>query len=469
MKPGIILIAYLFPSLALASTAGDALPQSTADILWLTIAAVLVFLMQAGFAMLECGLTRAKNAVNIMTKNFLDFCFGALLFWGIGYALMYGENGNGFIGWDSSMLFMDVADKGSNNATSAAWFFQIVFAATAATIVSGAMSERTKLVGYVAYSVLITAFLYPVTGHWIWGSNGWLSSLGMRDFAGSTVVHSVGAWAALAGAIMVGPRLGKYTKEGVAKAIPGHNLPMATLGTFVLWFGWYGFNAGSTLATVDGIAHVAVTTTLAAAAGGVAAIMLTWFLHGKPDLSMGINGCLAGLVGITAGCASVSGKSAVLIGLIAGGLVYASCLFFERKLKVDDPVGAISVHGVCGVWGTLAVGLFGERAIDILYWDEATAIQDGLLFGGGVTQIGYQLIGVLAVFAFTFVSALGIFTVVKATVGLRVSPEEELEGLDIGEHGASAYPPEVIASPLETPAAPTTARKAVQQKASATL
>ena len=440
MRLGILLTTFLFPSLALAEAAVPALAQSTADILWLIIAAVLIFLMQAGFAMLESGLTRSKNAVNIMTKNFLDFCFGALLFWAIGYAFMYGENGNAFIGWDANMLFMEVADKGADNSTSASWFFQIVFAATAATIVSGAMSERTKLVGYVAYSVLITALLYPITGHWIWGPDGWLSAMGMRDFAGSTVVHGVGAWAALAGTIMVGPRLGKYTKDGVAKAIPGHNLPMATLGTFILWFGWYGFNVGSTLATVDGMAHVAVTTTLSAAAGGVGATMLTWYLHGKPDLSMGINGCLAGLVSITANCASVSTKSAVLIGFIASFLVYMSCLFFEHKLKVDDPVGAISVHGVGGIWGTLAVGLFGERAIDILYWDEATAIQDGLFFGGGITQLSYQALGALAVFGFSFTVALGIFYLIKATVGLRVSAEEELEGLDIGEHGASAYP-----------------------------
>ncbi len=451
-KIGLLLTALVIPSSVLAGAPEPALSQATGDILWLTIAAVLVFLMQAGFAMLESGLTRAKNAVNIMTKNFLDFCFGALLFWAIGYALMYGESGNAFIGWDPNLLFMDVADKGADNSTTAAWFFQIVFAATAATIVSGAMSERTKLIGYVAYSVLITAVLYPITGHWIWGSNGWLSSMGMRDFAGSTVVHGVGAWAALAGAIMVGPRLGKYTKDGVPKAIPGHNLPMATIGTFILWFGWYGFNAGSTLATVDGIAHIAFTTTLAAAAGGIGAICLTWLVNNKPDLSMGINGCLAGLVGITAGCASVSGKSAVLIGLIAGILVYASCLFFEHKLKVDDPVGAISVHGVCGVWGTLAIGLFGERAIDVRYWDAATAIEDGLFFGGGVSQLGYQAIGVLAVFAFTFTAGLGVFMFIKATIGLRVSPEEELEGLDIGEHGASAYPRELAAATVPTTA-----------------
>jgi Amt family ammonium transporter len=399
--------------------------------------------MQAGFALLECGLTRAKNAVNIMTKNFLDFCFGALLFWALGYALMYGENGNGFVGWDSNLVFMEAMDKGSDNLTSVSWLFQIVFAATAATIVSGAMSERTKLVAYVAYSILITVCLYPITGHWIWGGNGWLSGMGMRDFAGSTVVHSVGAWAALAGAILIGPRIGKFRKDGRPNVIQGHNLPMATLGCFILWFGWYGFNAGSTLAAVDGIAHIAVTTTLSAAAGGIAATGMTWLLYGKPDLSMGLNGCLAGLVGITAGCASVSGKSAVIIGLLAGVLVYASCLFLERKLKVDDPVGAISVHGTCGIWGTLAVGLFGEGAIDIRYLeDKDTVISDGLFFGGGIGQLQTQLIGVVAVFAFAFSVAFCIFFILKKTIGLRVSPEEEYEGLDMGEHGLQAYPKE---------------------------
>jgi Amt family ammonium transporter len=262
----------------------------------------------------------------------------------------------------------------------------------------------------------------------------------MRDFAGSTVVHSVGAWAALAGAIMVGPRLGKYTKDGRANAIPGHNIVLAALGVFILWFGWYGFNPGSTLAQVEGIAYVAVTTTLAAAAGAVAALIVSWVTYGKPDLTMALNGVIAGLVGITAPCASVAPWAAAVIGAVAGVLVFYSVLFFDQVLKIDDPVGAVSVHGICGAWGTLSIGLFGSRSIDILFWDSDTAIQDGLFYGGGFGQLGVQALGVAAVFVFTFVAAMAMFAVIRATVGLRVSDEEQLEGLDIGEHGATAYP-----------------------------
>jgi Amt family ammonium transporter len=423
-----------------ADEAVAALPQGTADILWLFIGAVLVFFMQAGFAMVEAGLTRAKNASNIMMKNLMDFSLGAIFYWGIGYAIMYGESGSSFMGWDSSYLFMSAATDGQDFALSAAWFFQVVFAATAATIVSGAMAERTKFISYVAYSIMISAILYPITGHWIWGGDGWLCSMGMRDFAGSTVVHSVGAWAALAGAILIGPRIGKYTSDGKVKPIAGHNLPIAALGVFILWFGWFGFNAGSTLAAVDGLAHVSVTTALAASAGAVAAMITTWVWFGKPDLSMSLNGTLAGLVGITAPCASVSTGSAVIIGLVAGVLVVVSCVFVDTKLKIDDPVGAISVHGVCGAWGTLAVGLFGQHSIDVLFWDEETAIKDGLFFGGGFGQLWTQIIGVSAVFAFAFCVAFAIFYVIKITVGLRVTEEEELKGLDVGEHGHESYP-----------------------------
>jgi len=286
---------------------------------------------------------------------------------------------------------------------------------------------------------VITALIYPIAGHWIWGG-GWLTEIGMRDFAGSTVVHSVGAWAGLAGAIVLGARIGKFDGNGKPRPILGHNLPLATLGCFILWFGWFGFNAGSTLAAVDGLAHVAVTTVLAAAAGIIAAAITTWVWFGKPDLSMTINGCLAGLVSITAPCASVSTSSAVIIGLVGGILVVASAIFFEKVLKVDDPVGAVSVHGVCGVWGTLSIGLFGQSAIDALYWNEADVIRDGLFFGGGLTQFGIQLAGVASVFAFVFISAYVLFSVLSKTVGLRVSREEELQGLDIGEHGNEAYP-----------------------------
>lgn len=417
------------------------LPQDVANIIWLCLAAFLVFFMQAGFALVESGLTRAKNSVNIMTKNLLDFCLGALLFWAVGYAIMYSSGDSNFFGFDSAYAFLSSANAPADNggyATSAAWLFQVVFAATAATIVSGAMAERTKLISYLVYSCAISAIIYPISGHWIWGG-GWLSDMGIRDFAGSTVVHSVGAWAALAGAILVGPRLGKYNKDGTVNAIPAHNLPMATLGVFILWFGWYGFNPGSTLLAIGGVSHVAVTTTLAAAAGAVAALIVSWVSFGKPDLSMALNGTLAGLVGITAPCASVSTTSAVVIGLIAGVLVFYSILFIDRKLKIDDPVGAISVHGICGAWGTIAVGLFGQRSIDVAYWSEETAIKDGLFFGGGFDQLGIQLIGVGVVFVFVFGIMLIIFSIIKAIVGLRVSDAEQLEGLDLGEHGNTAY------------------------------
>ena len=434
-----------------ADTVSDAveeaayLPQGTADITWLLIGGVLVMFMQAGFAMVETGLTRSKNATNIMSKNLMDFCLGALLYWAIGYNLMYGEQGNGFLGWGTDYLFMQHGlDAGTDSAgafgNAAGWFFQMVFCATAATIVSGAMAERTKLISYLFYSVIISAVIYPIAGHWIWGGDGWLAAKGMRDFAGSTVVHSVGAWAALAGAIVVGPRLGKYNKDGSSNAIPGHNLVLAALGVFILWFGWYGFNPGSTLAQVDGIAYIAVTTTLAAAAGGVAALITSWISAGKPDLTMALNGVLAGLVGITAPCASVEPWAAVVIGGVAGVLVYFSVLTIDRVFKIDDPVGAISVHGVCGAWGTLSIGLFGSRAVDVLFWDEGSAIQDGLFYGGGVHQLGIEALGVVSVFAFTFVLALVMFLVIKAIVGLRVSDEEQIEGLDLGEHDMAAYP-----------------------------
>ncbi len=436
-----------------AGAAEAGLSQLTGDILWLVIAGALVFFMQAGFAMVETGMTRAKNACNIMMKNALDCCIGGLAFWAIGYALMYGESGNGFIGWDVGLLLPSTfAGSGEvlNPKAAAWWFFQVVFAATAATIVAGAMAERTKFLAYLIYSAVITALIYPIVGHWIWAGDGWLEGLGMRDFAGSTVVHSVGAWAGLAGALVLGPRLGKFDAAGNPRPIPGHNLPLATLGMFILWFGWFGFNAGSTLAAADGLAHVAVTTFLAASAGGLAATLTTWFKFKKPDLSMTINGVLAGLVSITAPCASVDFPSAVAIGAVGGVLVVFSVLFLEQRVKVDDPVGAVSVHGVCGAWGTLAVGLFGRSSIDATFWDAETAIADGLLMGGGFTQLIPQLIGVLAVFSFTLLAALGLFYALKATVGLRVSAAEEEEGLDVGEHGNEAYADfQVLSDPHE--------------------
>ncbi len=401
------------------------------NVVWTLVAAFLVFFMQAGFAMVEVGFTRAKNAGNIIMKNLMDFSVGSLAFFALGYGLMFGISAGGFIG--GSKFFLSSADPGNPEGLwqYAYWLFQAVFAATAATIVSGAMAERTKFVSYLFYSLLISAVVYPVSGHWIWNSDGWLARLGFVDFAGSTVVHSVGGWAALMGAMVLGPRLGKYGPDGKPRAIPGHNIPMAALGVFILWFGWFGFNPGSTTAGDNlSIGFIAVNTNLAAAAGAVAAMSTIWIKSKKPDVSMSLNGALAGLVAITAGCAAVSPVSAIVIGLIAGVVVVLSVELFDFAFKIDDPVGAISVHGVCGALGTLMVGLFAEKRYGGV---------DGLFFGGGFTLLGVQALGVLAVMAWVTVTAGAIFLAIKYTVGLRVSREEELRGLDIDEHGMEAY------------------------------
>jgi len=410
------------PSIA-GNPAAIAAVQKHADFVWTIIAAVLVFFMQAGFAMVETGFTRAKNAVNIMMKNLMDFSMGALGFWAIGFALMFGVTATGWFGTSGFFLGDFAQDK--DPWLYAFFIFQTVFAATAATIVSGAMAERTKFVGYLAYSIVISAVIYPVFGSWAWGSlykgSGWLEGLGFIDFAGSTVVHSVGGWAALAGALVLGPRLGKYTKDGKVKAIPGHNLPLAALGVFILWFGWFGFNAGSTTAAITDIALISANTALAAAAGSVGAMFTAWAMFGKPEGSMALNGALAGLVGITAGCANVSPTSSIIIGLIAGVVVVLSVVFIDSKLRIDDPVGAISVHGVCGAWGTLAAGLFNAG-------------------GFSAKVVGVQLVGIGAAFLWVFPTAFVLFKLINATIGLRVTPEEEMEGLDFGEHGNNAYP-----------------------------
>ncbi len=400
------------------------------NIVWTLLAAFLVFFMQAGFAMVEAGFTRAKNAVNIMMKNILDFSIGSIAFWLVGFGIMFGASFMGLFGTDGFLL--SSANPGTPEGLwqYAFWIFQAVFAATAATIVSGAVAGRTKFVGYLVYSVFITAFIYPVVGHWIWGS-GWLANLGMLDFAGSTVVHSVGGWAALAGAIVLGPRLGKYNKDGSSNAIPGHSIPLAALGVFILWFGWFGFNAGSTTAGTNlSIGLIAVNTNLAAAAGAILAMITVWIKYGKPDASMTLNGALAGLVVVTAPCAFISPLSSIIIGALAGVLVVLSVDFIDKVLHIDDPVGAISVHGVCGALGTLMLGLFAEKAYGGV---------NGLFFGGGLTQFWAQLTGVLATFAWVFTIALIVFVTVKKTIGLRVSREEELRGLDISEHGMEAY------------------------------
>jgi len=418
-----------------AASAQDAAPefltQANANIMWTLIAAVLVMFMQAGFAMVECGLTRAKSAGNIIMKNMFDFAAGSLIFFLFGYAFMFGDDIGSFIGWSNFALSAGTTANPDGIWQFTFWFFQCVFAATAVTIVSGAIAERTNFIAYIFISILITAVVYPISGHWIWGG-GWLSSLEtpMIDFAGSTVVHSVGGWCALAGAILIGPRIGKYSKDGVSKAIPGHNLPLVGLGVFILWFGWFGFNPGSTVTADGSIGVIAMTTNLAACAGGLAAMFTAWMRYGKPDVSMSLNGVLAGLVGITAGCANVSPFGAIIIGLGAGILVILSVDFIDKVLKVDDPVGAISVHGVCGAFGTIMVGFlaspdFGGAA--------------GLFYGGGASLLITQIIGVGAVFIWAFGMGYILFSLLKITVGIRVTEEEELKGLDIAEHGGEAY------------------------------
>jgi len=400
------------------------------DTVWILLAAFLVFFMQAGFAMVETGFTRAKNACNIMMKNLMDFSVGSIAFWLVGFGLMFGTSTFGLFGKSGFMLSTGDPTTGAGLWQFAFWMFQAVFAATAATIVSGAMAGRTKFSSYLTYSVFITALIYPIVGHWIWGG-GWLAAKGMIDFAGSTVVHSTGGWAALAGALLLGPRIGKYNRDGSSNAIPGHNIPLAALGVFILWFGWFGFNAGSTTSGTNlSIAVICVTTNLAAAAGSIMAMVVVWIKYGKPDVSMSLNGALAGLVGITAGCANVSPLSAIIIGGTAGVLVVFSVEFIDKILRIDDPVGAVSVHGVCGAWGTLAVGLFAQKPYGEI---------NGFLFGGGLTQLGTQLIGVLSIFVWVFGTAFILFSLIKVTIGLRATDEEQLKGLDIGEHGMESY------------------------------
>ncbi len=433
-----VLLLMIFSSAALAGgAAADAAPEADAvtaakdevqlniNIVWTCVAAFLVFFMQAGFAMVEAGFTRAKNAVNILMKNLMDFSVGSIAFFLVGFGLMFGAT-NGFFG--TTLFGMAGVEAGSGwNWTFL--IFQTVFAATAATIVSGAMAERTKFIGYLAYSVAISVIIYPIFGSWAWGSlldgNGWLEKLNFLDFAGSTVVHSVGGWLALAGAIVLGPRIGKYGPDGKPKAILGHNIPLAALGVFILWFGWFGFNAGSTTEGSSSIGYIAVTTNLAAAAGAIVAMCVSWVLTKKPDASMALNGALAGLVSITAPCDAVSPLAAIAIGAIGGALVVLSVLFIDNVLKVDDPVGAVSVHGVCGMWGTLSCGLFN--------------MESGLFYGGGLKQLGVQAIGAGAAFVWAFGLGLLLFYAISKTIGLRVTPEEERKGLDIGEHGMEAY------------------------------
>ena len=412
-----------------ATEVAKAVEQINGDMgmLWMLIAGILVFLMQAGFTLVESGMTRAKNAVNIAMKNILDICVGSITFWLVGYSLMYGDTSNGWFFW-SGLFQGEGADL----------FFQTMFAATTATIVSGAIAGRTKYTTYIIFSLVMTAVIYPISGGWEW-NGGWLNDTAgfmpaeFIDFAGSSIVHSVGGWAALVAAFMVGPRIGKYV-NGKVLPIPGHNQVLATLGVFILWFGWFGFNGGSQLAwggaDAIGASTVVLITNLAAAAGGLGALITTWIWYGKPHLAQTLNGCLAGLVSITAGCGNMTAGGAVLAGLIGGIIVVFSIEFIEKKLKIDDAIGAASVHGVAGVWGTLVIGLWGV--------DGDTGI--GLFNGGGAAQLGAQAIGVLAYAVWAIALSFIVLGILKATLGLRVSKEVEIEGLDISEHGSIAYP-----------------------------
>ena len=409
--------------------------QALLDNVWILMAAVLVIMMQAGFALVEAGLTRGKNVANIFMKNLMDFCIGALLFFAVGYAIAFGGSMTGlgsYIGGDGWFLAGDGIFTYGTLDKFVFFTFQVAFAATAATIVSGAMAERTKFKSYILYSAVISAVIYPIVVRWQWGG-GWLFQMDtpFHDFAGSTLVHMTGGITAAVGAAFLGPRIGRYGPDGKPRAIPGHSIPLAILGTFILLVGWYGFNAGSWLAAGTEIGAIAVNTTLAGAGGAFAAMMTTWFRSGKPDVAMAGNGLLAGLVGVTAGAWVVNGLGAIIIGLAAGVIVVYAVSFFD-KIKIDDPVGAVSVHGVCGAFGTLAVGLFSTIESDGI-------VKKGLFYGGGTDQLVSQVIGVAAVAAFVFVAAVILFATLKATVGLRVDAQEEIEGLDVHEHGFPGY------------------------------
>jgi Amt family ammonium transporter len=426
----LVVLVVLLPGIL--GAADDALKplKRGLDTLWVLIAAFLVFFMQAGFGMVEAGFIRAKNTVNILTKNFLDFCMATVGYFFFGYAIMFGT-GNDFLGFSGFFMNGAAVPQGVDLPLGAFWLFQAAFAGAAATIVAGGMAERMKFTSYLIYSFIISAFIYPIVGHWIWGG-GWLAKLGFADFAGSTVVHTVGGVAALVGTMILKPRVGKFAADGTSRVIAGHSIPLASLGVFILWFGWFGFNPGSTLSVGNGdlIAQVALNTNLAAAAGGIMAMALVWKMFGKPDLSMAMNGALAGLVAITAPCAYVSAPAALVIGAVGGLLVVLGVVVLDR-LKIDDPVGAFPVHGINGIWGTLAVGLFGQKSLGLAH--------DGLFLGGGFSQLGVQALGSAVTIGFIVLTMGGLFLLINKTIGLRVSRDEEMKGLDIGEHGIESY------------------------------
>ncbi len=439
--------SMLAPALALAQEVESPTPEAVAiDTVWVMVAALLVFFMQAGFATLEAGFCRAKNAGHIAWKNLVNLAISAIVFWSVGFAVAFGT-GSGFAG--SSGWFMNVTPSEANDVFSSLAFssvpislkylFEFAFAAVSLAIVWGALLERTKMVVYFVFGIVFAAFIYPVVGHWIWGG-GWLFDLGMQDFAGSTVVHLVGATAALVGAIALGPRLGKYGRDGSIKPIPGHSMPLAFLGVIILWFGWFGFNPGSTLGAMNlSFTDVALTTNLAAAAGVLGAMMTAWLTMGKPDIGMTGNGAIAALVAITAPCAFVEPWAALVIGGVAGSIMVLAVLAIDR-IGIDDPIGALSCHGLSGIWGTLSAGLFASpRLVESLKIGKP-----GLFYGGGFDQLGVQALGIAAVFAFVLVASGIVFYGLKLTVGIRLSPEQELAGSDFAEHGMWGYPEHIL-------------------------
>ncbi len=396
---------------------------SAIDTVWVALCAALIFQMEGGFALLEAGFIRSKNTMSIIAKVFVDIMFGGIAFFAMGFGVAYGES-NGYFAFDMGITDRDLGLTISNKLF---WFIQLGFAMAAVSIVSGAIAERMKIWAYALFVVVFCAIMYPLAANWVWNPDGWLAARGFNDFAGSAAVHAMGGFAALAAAIVLGPRIGKYNEDGSSNAIPGHNIPLAAVGAFILWFGWFGFNPGSTLAAVGNwemIGSVATNTFLASAAGGIATMTYTQFRYGTIDITMVINGVLAGLVGITAGCNVVSPTSAILIGLIAGVLVDIAVVTID-KMGIDDPVGAIAVHGINGAWGTLAVGLF--------------AIESGLFKGGGASQLITQLIGLLAIITMSFVITFALMSIIKATIGIRISQEDETAGLDAAEFGIESY------------------------------
>ena len=403
------------------------------NIVWVFVASCLVMFMQAGFAILETGFTRSKNANNVLMKNLMDFCIGSIAFFVLGFGLMFGNDAGGIIGTSGFINPTGLNLQAFKDLSPTVYlFFQTVFCATAATIVSGAMAERTKFKAYLLYTLIISLCIYPVSGHWIWGG-GWLAKLGFVDYAGSAAVHTVGGVAALMGAIALGPRIGKYNKDGSSNAIPGHNIPLGALGVFVLWFCWFGFNPGSSLEAATYVGHTALTTNLAACTATIVTMFVTWYRYGKPDISMTLNGTLAGLVAITADCHVIDYYGSIIVGAVSGVLVVFGIELLDKKFHIDDPVGAVGVHCLNGIWGTIAVGLFATKT-------PVTSAVTGLFYGGGFKQLGIQLLGITAVVLWVGITSFIMFKVIAKTMGLRASAQEELGGLDIGEHGSQAYP-----------------------------